>query len=290
MNIQSAWRQLRAATFALFTLWAGEAWAAYDCFVTATSIGTIHETGNADDASGSATLTCTRGADDANTLPYRLRADNGLYPNVTQRRAKHATSAATMDYSLSTGTCANNTNWYDPNNYYVPVTALSFGSALTASTTVGFCIRNQPGNMATSGIYSDTVRVVAQYPNSDTGALTVPAYLTYTVGVDAQCVFHTYPGTIAFSYTSFSPTPQNSSQAFVLRCSNNLPWSVAVTPSTSRVLGLDYSIAATPASGTGNGNTGQTVTLTGTIPAGQAGTCATGTCTATQTHTVTITY
>lgn len=288
MKIRSAWRQLWAAAFALFALAAGETWAAYDCFVTVTSIGTIHESGNGDDTSGSATLTCTRAGDDANTLTYRLRANNGLYPNGTQRRARHATSAATLDYSLSSGACANNTNWYDPSNYVTGT--LNFGSALTASTTIGLCIRNQPGNVATSGIYSDTVSVAAQYPNSDAGALTVPAFLTYTVGVDAQCVFHTYPGTMAFSYTSFSPTPQTASQAIVLRCSNNLPWSIAVTPSTSTVLGLDYSIAATPASGTGNGNIGQTVTLTGTIPAGQAGTCALGTCTATKTHTVIISY
>jgi hypothetical protein len=95
---------------------------------------------------------------------------------------------------------------------------------------------------------------------------------------------------MAFSYTSFSPSAVTATQAFVLRCSPGTPWIVSVDPAPSPLLGLDYSIAVSPASGTGLGNTGQTITLTGTIPAGQAGTCATGSCTATRTHTVTITY
>lgn len=301
MNIRSAWRQLRAATFALLALGAGEAEAAYDCFVTVTSADAFYNSANSVDTNGTVTITCSRAASDASTLSYRIMADSGLNAsaNGQDRRVKHSVSANYLTYSLSRGTtegggaaCANNSNWEDPSKGAGKVITgtLSFGVALTASATWGYCIRLPAQGLPTAGTYTDAVSVYAQYPDSNAGATTAPALLNYTVWVGDHCMFSTYPGTMAFSYTSFSPSAVIATQAFVLRCSMNTPWTVSIAPSASMMLSLNYSIAASPASGAGLGNTGQTITLTGTIPAGQAGTCAAGSCTATQTHTVTISY
>lgn len=287
-------RLLKAGLLFLSALAAGQAYGAYDCSVSVTSIGTLYVPGKSDDAQGTVSLICSRGADDANELSFRIKADTGLNASGTQRRVRRGATTDTLTYYLSSGACANSSNWFAPPSGTVNVITgtLLFGSSLTASVSLGYCIRmpSQPGGAPTAGIYTDVVNVFAQYPNSDTGALTVPAFLNYSVGVDAQCVFATYPGNMLFNYTSFSPTAQSASQSLVLRCSNNLPWSVSVDPPTSSMLGLSYSIAVSPSSGTGLGNAGHTITLTGTIPAGQAGTCALGTCSATQTHTITISY
>ncbi len=63
-----------------------------------------------------------------------------------------------------------------------------------------------------------------------------------------------------------------------------------LSPNPAVLQGLRYTITPSPASGSGNGNTGQAVTLTGSMQAGQAGTCTGPTCSGTQAHTVFITY
>lgn len=285
----------------LLTLMGTPAWAVYSCSVSATSIGMLYVGSNVD-ANGTATLTCTRAGTDANTLSYRLKADNGLNFDGNRRVRLNAT-ADYLRYSLSRGTvaggaatCQDSSTWFAPATGTVDVITgtLNFGAALTQSVTWGYCLRVRVGsggnpNSPTAGVYTDNVNIFAQYPNNDGGALTAPATITYQMAVSNQCVFNSFPATMNFSYTSFSPAPQVIAQAFNLLCSNALPWSVAVSPASATALGLNYTIAPSPASGTGTGNN-QAVTLTGTIPANQSGTCATANCTVTQNHTVTITY
>ncbi len=291
----------RLGLLALLALATDKGWAAYDCFVSVTSSDAFYSSTSNVDTNGTVTLTCSRTASDANTLSYRIMAGPGLNPspNGQDRRVRLGATANYLTYSLSRGTtegggaaCANNSNWEDPTVGAAKVItgSLNFGVALTASATWGYCIRLPAQGLPAAGTYTDTVRVFAQYPDSNAGATTAPALLGYTVWVGDHCVFGTYPGTMAFTYTSFSPSAVTATQSFVLRCSQGTPWTVSVDPSTSTLLGLDYSIAASPVSSIGLGSTGQTVTLTGTIPAGRAGTCSLGTCSATQTHTVTISY
>lgn len=120
------------------------------------------------------------------------------------------------------------------------------------------------------------------------GSLNAPVVMT--VGVNNQCVFNTYPGNLVFNYTAFSATAQTSTTSFMLRCSSGLPWTISVVPSPAVLQGLRYTITPSPASGSGNGNSGQAVTLTGSMQAGQAGTCTGPTCSGSQAHTVFITY
>ncbi len=292
-------RSARLASFAMLALAGGNAWGAYDCSVSVTSVDTFYDSITGVDTHGMVTFTCSRSVDDANTLSYRIMAGPGLSGDRQGRRVKHATTNDYLAYWLSRGTvegggagCSNNSNWEDPTTGAGKVITgtLNFGVALTASATWGYCIRLPAQGLPTAGTYTDAVNLSARYPDNTAGATTPATLLSYTVWVGDHCVFNTYPGTMTFSYTSFSPSPATASQPFVLRCSQGTPWAVSVDPPASSLLGLAYSIAASPATGTGLGSTGQTVTLIGTIPAGQAGSCTLGTCTAAQTHTVTISY
>jgi len=283
---------------AMAALTSQQAWAVFSCRVTATSTGVLYVTPASQDSQGVATLTCLRDSGDATTLTYRLKADGGLNVTGTQRRVRLDATTNYLRYSLTrAAACGNASNWYAPatGTTNVVTGTLNFGAALSQSVNVSYCLRTRvgaAGNPAapTAGVYTDIINITGQFPNNDAGAITPPASITYSVGVNNQCVLNSFPTQMVFNYTSFSPTPQVVAQSFNLRCSNTLPWTASVSPAAATVLGLNYTIAVSPAGTTSGTGVNQAVTLTGTMPAGQAGTCNTGTCTGTQAHTVTITY
>lgn len=285
----------------LMALFSPGAWATYSCSQTTQSVGVLYTASGANfDANGTVILTCTRDvATDANSLTYRIKADNGLNWSGTNRRARLGATASRLTYFLRRGTvagggatCGNSSTWSAPltGTTNVITGTLSFGAAATASVTWGFCARviGNQGAVA-AGLYTDTVQISAQYPSIDGSPTTPSDPMYYQIGVTSQCVFNLQPHPIVFNYTSFSPTPQVASQTFNVRCSNTLPWSVSISSPTGTLLGLNYSLAASPTSGTGTGSN-QVVTVTGTIAAGQAGTCSTATCTGSNSHTILITY
>ena len=278
---------------------AGPAIAAYSCNVSVTGVGVLYTTSPVNqDANGTVTLTCSRDTGDANTLSYRIKADDGLNASGTQRRVRLGATNKRLNYSLRRGTtvggsasCGNSSNWAAPNGGNKTIRGtLAFGTSLTASDTWGYCarVRGNQGN-PTGGSYTDVVQVFAQYPDSNAGALTSSVALDYRVGVGNQCVFSTPPSAMQFDYTSFADSPQISMQTLDVRCNDSLPWSVTLSPPGGTLMGLNYTLDLTPDEGTGTG-LDQPVLLTGTVPAGQSGTCATATCSASQSHAITITY
>lgn len=286
---------------ALGALMGGNAWAAYSCSVTATSSSVSYNPAANTDSNGTVVLTCTRAGTDATTLSYRLKADTSSN-YTTQRRAQLGATASYFTYFLSRGTvvggaavCGNSSTWFAPaaGTTNVITGTLNFMAALTQTATWGYCFRvrgTAGGNPAAPavGTYTDLINVFAQYPNLDTGAITASAPITYNVNSSPVCAFNTFPAAMAFTYLSFG-IAQSASQSFNLICSNALAWSLAVSPATAAVVGLGYSLAVSPASGSGTG-AAQAINLTGTMPAGQPGSCATGSCSGTQAHTVTIIY
>jgi hypothetical protein len=64
---------------------------------------------------------------------------------------------------------------------------------------------------------------------------------------------------------------------------------MALDATSGTILGVNYTLALSAASGTGTG-LAQAYSINGNVAAGQAGTCATGSCTASQARTLTITY
>jgi hypothetical protein len=64
---------------------------------------------------------------------------------------------------------------------------------------------------------------------------------------------------------------------------------MALDATSGTIVGLNYTLALSQASATGNGVT-QTYSVNGNIAGGQAGTCSTASCSGSQTRTLTVTY
>lgn len=126
-------------------------------------------------------------------------------------------------------------------------------------------------------------------------AATATGTFDVTINLTSACEIASAP-TAAFTYTSFQATAATFSSSFNVRCTNTLPITSITLDSTSvtdAATNLAYTLAlgAAPAAGTG---ANQNVTITGSMAANQAGTCATATCTngssGNKQRTLTITY
>jgi len=235
------------------------------------------------------TVTCSRTslANDPNTLNYSIRADNGLY-NVTgtMNRARRTGPTRNVNYDLYRDSgCSSEWRTASSNRLLVNMT---FSGLVPASVTIPYwgCIpAGQTGLPA--GIYDDTVTMTLR--DAPTGGTTIA---TNTFGVhihmSATCNIATPPGTITFNYMSFGPAI-NPTTTFSANCTSLLPYTMALDATSGTLLGLNYSLALSASSSTGTGSP-QLHTITGTMAAGQSGTCAAGTCSASQPHTLTITY
>jgi hypothetical protein len=82
------------------------------------------------------------------------------------------------------------------------------------------------------------------------------------------------------TYTSFQTTDATGTTSFNVRCTKDLGYTLALDSDTvtDNVLDLEYTLALSASSGSGNGLTAQPITVTGTIAKDQAGTCATASC------------
>jgi spore coat protein U-like protein len=113
---------------------------------------------------------------------------------------------------------------------------------------------------------------------------------------------------LAFAYTSLQPGVSNATGGgFSVSCTNTLPYTFglqsgngAATPPgaatiavTDNAVNLGYSLGLSAAGGTGNGLV-QPYSVTGTMAASQAGTCAAASCTnaaaTNKTHTLIVNY
>lgn len=88
---------------------------------------------------------------------------------------------------------------------------------------------------------------------------------------------------LTMNYTSFQTTAASGSTSFNVRCTNSLPYTVALDAAgaagvTDDAVGLAYTLSLSAASGTGTG-VDQPITVNGSMIAGQAGTCALASCT-----------
>ena len=98
---------------------------------------------------------------------------------------------------------------------------------------------------------------------------------------------------VAFTYTSFQGSAANSTGGgFSVSCTNSLPYTfglqagngtasppgAATITVTDDAVSLQYTLGTSAAGGTGNG-AAQAYSVTGTMAAGQSGTCASASCT-----------
>lgn len=121
--------------------------------------------------------------------------------------------------------------------------------------------------------------------NTAANAVTTNGGFDVTINLTSACVLGTVGG-VSFTYTSFGGAATGTGGAFNVKCTNSLPYKIgftnAVTPATTETVtddavNLQYTLGLSAATGTGNG-ADQPYSVTGTMAANQAGTCATGTC------------
>lgn len=236
------------------------------------------------------TITCNRGSTtDPTTLSYSVKADNGRTPQGNANRASLSLGGTTsyIFYDVYTPSCAG-TQW--KNNVSVSGT-VTWGQTQTGNSTdtqpYWACIVN-PQNPTAAGTYMDTIAIDATY-NPGTGNAVVSGTIPVTIYAPANCLINPAPSGVSLIYNAFSVVPVSGTTSFGATCTSPMPYSLAVSPATGTLSGVNYDVTLSAPTGTGTG-TLQTYTITVTAPPGQAGACAGASCTATQTHTLTVTY
>jgi spore coat protein U-like protein len=281
--MKAAWLRVLLALAALLVIAPG-ARAAITCTsLTAPPISLNYVNNTTMTVQTAIAVTCNRGsAGDPLSVSYSVKADNGGNPTGINNRATHA-SGATVRYDFFTSaSCA--TQWKGGTTVGDTITwsAGSTGS-ITKQTSYWLCVVTAQA-ATSSGLYSDSVALTLTYANN----LTVSGSVPVSIFAPALCTITSPAGNINLSYTAFGPQVSGSTSIRV-SCTTGMPYVLSTDVPEAVLNGLRYvlSLSAVNANGTG---AAQTHSITATIPALQAGTCATGACNATRTHTLTISY
>ena len=283
--------------------------AAITCSIGSPGFNALYDfiTTTPNDSMSSYTLNCSRLDTDPTTLNYITFTDDGLYNNGANNRAKLTTANQFIKYDFFTDATFA-TNWSKSTKCISG--SINFGpSSLTASQTRTYYSRIPAAQTGIpQGSYVDTVTVYASYGRTTCAAnATQDTSGSFTVAISnvPACEISVPPGNVAFTYTAFQATAAAANTTFSARCTTNLPYSMALdrTPTSGVypgvVLGLSYGLSiGTTAGGaailpttsfSGNGNV-VPYFINGTMPANQAGSCASATCTLGDPRTLTFTF
>lgn len=272
---------LRGWLLACALLLPGLASAAYSCTISSGGFSTIYVATSPTTTivQSSFTITCTRALSDASTMSYSVAADNGANAQGTHNRA--VLGASKLAYYLFKDSACG-TQWRGPQTISG---TLNFSGSTSASVTISYWACITASQSVPAGVYTDNVTMTLTYGPGNT---TATGLAGVSISTPPTCNLSTAPSDVVFNYVGFGPVA-NASTTFAVTCSTYLPYTMALDATSGTVLGLNYTIGLSAPSGTGNG-AGQTYTISGTIAAGQAGTCGTGSCTASQARVLTITY
>lgn len=267
---------------------AAPAHALYSCNVTPAAIGAAYDplAASSKVTQSSVTVSCLRAAGDSATLDFVLTAGNGANSTGQGNYARLGTQTASYDLYRDS-LCA--TRWRDTGNNTYFQGPLNFAGALSASMTFDFwaCIPGGQTGLA-AGTYADSVVVTLTYGNTNKTQQSATASFSVAISTPAQCVISTPPGMVDLGvYVAFAGATTGNT-TFGVTCTSYLSYTLALDANFGVMAGLNYALSV-PAGGVGTGMQ-QLLSITGNIPAGQAGQCGTGTCSGTNTHTLTLTY
>jgi hypothetical protein len=131
---------------------------------------------------------------------------------------------------------------------------------------------------------------------SSAHATTATDTFNVSITLTSVCQITTVPAGASFTYSSFQTSAAAFSDSFNIRCTNTLPISSVTLDQTSvtdSATNLAYTLALGTIPSAGTGAT-QTIPITGSMAAGQAGTCASANCTnassSNRQRTITLTY
>jgi hypothetical protein len=119
---------------------------------------------------------------------------------------------------------------------------------------------------------------------------TPPSSFNVTANLTSVCSITNAPADVVFTYTSFQTGASTATGGgFTVKCTNNLPYTMALDSTSGTVIGLAYTVAIPTTTQTGSG-ADQSYTVSGNMVGGQSGNCALATCSGTQVRTLTVTY
>lgn len=227
------------------------------------------------------TVSCTRtSTSDPASVTYDVAVDHGTNPSGQKNRA--TLGSATLQYDVYTDAGCG-TEWRISRKISDTIT-WSGGSTgtITKQTSYWVCITSAQTPTASGG-YMDTVGMTLTY-----GGNTLYGSAGISIFAPALCTLVTPAGNLVLSYAAFGPQVSTST-SFAVTCTSGMPYTIETDVTEEVLTGLRYllTLSTTSANGTG---VPQSHSITATLPAGQAGTCAAGTCSGTRTHTLTITY
>lgn len=228
-------------------------------------------------------ITCARGLiTDPTTTTYTVRVNNGLQPTGGNNRAAFGTNRLRYDFYVDSG-CSS--QWRGGNTIPSSAATITMTGLLPTIITQNFWGCIPALQVPPAGTYTDSVTMTPTYSSGVVGGA---AIAPVTIVTPTACAITSSPGDINLSYTAFQAAAASGTTTFGITCGATVPYSMDVNPASGALVGVNYALSLS-ASATGTG-TQQTHTITGTAPANQAGTCATGTCSATQVTTLTITF
>ena len=236
---------------------------------------------------GTVTFSCTRSAVGDPTSVI-LASSSGLNPTGTIARAQLGANFIQYD-GYKDSACSS--LWTNPTiANSIPVTLLPV--TISQPVTVSFwgCI-TLSGQVVPAGTYTDSVQMGVF---STIGApLSPQPFFSVSILNPAVCSITSIQNIAFGTYVAFQITALVSPVAnAVVNCTSKLPYTMALDTTSGVVIGLNYSLATSWTAGSQLRGTGpgQTYTITGTMPSGQAGTCSTSSCSGSDTRTLTITY
>jgi len=281
-------KTIPALLIALGLLTGSAAEAAYSCSVNSPGIVTAYDPQAAADRvpQSSATVTCTRASGDPQQMPFTLSADNGQNASGQGNKAILGTQLVAYDL-FQNSTCK--TRWRSPGGGFFEG-PLDFAGSLSAAMPLDYwaCIPSGQTGL-TAGTYTDLVTMTLVYGPKKAEQVAPASTFSVSISTPWQCSISTTPGVLDFgAYLAFGPA-LNASTTFGVTCTNSLGYTIAVSPASGVVTGLNYSVAPALTTNTGTG-VQQILTINGSMPGGQAGTCTGASCSGSNTHTVTITY
>jgi len=279
---------IRIFALALFALAGTSAHAAITCSISSGGWSTAYVTTatTTNVTQSSFTLTCQRNvAADSTSLSYVVSVDNGIHFQGQGNHGQNGTSQISYENYRDSGCTAL---WKSQGgNRISGAMTLSGFVGTTVTTTYWGCVpAGQTG--LPSGSYTDTVTMSVS-DSSGGGAAIGSGTFGITIYYPAVCNVTQAPADVAFTYTAFRATPATASSTFGVTCTTTLPYTMALDATSGVVAGLQYLVSLSASTGTGTGAQ-QNYTISGTMPAGQAGTCATSSCTGTSVRTLTIGY
>jgi spore coat protein U-like protein len=291
-------RQLFIAAFVLLTNLGAHA--AITCTISSSGFSSAYvpSTAAQNITQTSFTMTCQRNAGgDATTVSYGVRNDNGIHATGNQNRGQIGATTSRINYDLFADSgCSVVWRNNAANDIVDTIPVLTGFTPASKTTNYWGCI---PGSQTglPAGTYTDTVTMTARLGIAGTGAILATNSFPVSIVTPSSCTISTAPGNVAFgTYTALGAAVLKS-VSFAATCTSLLPYSMSLDATSGVVIGLNYTLALSttstggtnPLASTGNG-LAQTFFINGAMPAGQAGTCTSGSCPGTQARTLTITY